>query len=83
MYQIHNLRSQKRGRQWCTYQKTQRTACRRPGASPRIFEWGGGWEAKSNRRQGSQPTPKYLKKRKTPDFDHFILESGRSNGPVF
>ena len=29
------------------------------GASPRIFEWGGG----SNRRQGSQPTPKYPKNR--------------------
>ena len=29
----------------------------------------------SNRRQGGQPTPKYLNQ-KTPDFGHFILESG-------
>ena len=42
-----------------------------PGASPRIFECVG-----SNRRQGGQPTPKYPKNRKTPDFGHFILESG-------
>ena len=48
------------------------------GASPRIFEWGG-----SNRRQGDQPTPKYPKNQKTPDFGHFNLESGGSNHTVF
>ena len=47
------------------------------GASPRIFEWG------SNRRQGGQPTPKYPKNRKIPDFGYFILESGGSNDPIF
>ena len=38
----------------------------------------------SNRRQGGKPTPKYPKNRKkTPDFGHFILESGGSTRPVF
>ena len=38
----------------------------------------------SNLRQDGQPTPKYPKNRKkTPDFGHFILESGGLTTPVF
>ena len=38
----------------------------------------------SNRQQDGQPTPKYHKNRKkTPDFGHFILESGGVDHPGF
>ena len=48
------------------------------GASPRIFEWGGQIVGRvANLPQNT------LKIEKTPDFGHFILESGGSNDPIF
>ena len=59
-----------------TYSLGYLLCMRYSGASPRIFEWGGGL----NRRQGGQNTPKLGK---TPDFGHFILESGGVDTPGF
>ena len=49
---------------------------RDPGASPRIFEWGSNLGSVANLLQNT------LKIEKTPDFAHFILESGGGGRPT-